>query len=124
MTTSPTNASRPTSRKIGFLVITGLMVSALSLGACKGGSNDAIDTEPVDQTVVTDTPPPNVAVANDSLKNVMKNTGVDETLGICVMQTLVEKFGAEKADKISMLPNTDTSDDRVAMDQAVSDCRG
>jgi hypothetical protein len=48
----------------------------------------------------------------------------DESIALCAAQTLIDQFGDEKALAISKLPATDTSDDRTALDQAVSDCRG
>jgi hypothetical protein len=76
----------------------------------------------VDETVVTEDTGADVPVSLVAL--IKKNTGVEDTIGECVGGNLMDAYGIEKASKIAALPPTDTSDDRVVLDQAVLDCRG
>ncbi len=77
----------------------------------------------VDGTVITeDTGAADVPASLVAL--IKKTTGVEDTIGECVGGNLMDAYGIEKAAKIASLPSTDTSDERVVLDQAVLDCRG
>lgn len=79
-------------------------------------------SDAVDETVVTEDAGADVPVSLVTL--IKKNTGVEDTIGECVGGNLMDAYGIEKASKIAALPASDTSDDRVVLDQAVLDCRG
>jgi hypothetical protein len=76
----------------------------------------------VDETILTEDTAGDVPASLVAL--IKKNTGVEDTIGECVGGNLMDAYGVDKASKIAALPATDTSDDRVVLDQAVLDCRG
>ncbi len=80
------------------------------------------DSGVVDDTVVTEDTGADVPASLVAL--IKKTTGVEDTIGECVGGNLMDAYGIEKASKIAALPASDTSDDRVVLDQAVLDCRG
>ena len=80
------------------------------------------NSDTVDETVVTEDTGGDVPVSLVAL--IKKTTGVEDTIGECVGGNLMDAYGIQKASKIAALPATDTSDDRVVLDQAVLDCRG
>jgi hypothetical protein len=80
------------------------------------------NSDVVDETVITEDAGGDVPVSLVAL--IKKTTGVEDTIGECVGGNLMDAYGIQKASKIASLPATDTSDDRVVLDQAVLDCRG
>jgi hypothetical protein len=80
------------------------------------------DSGVVDETVVTEDTGSDVPASLVGL--IKRTTGVEDTIGECVGGNLMDAYGIEKAVKIAALPDTDTSDDRAVLDQAVLDCRG
>ena len=114
-----------TSSLVGCLCVVAL------LGGCSSEkkpidiiTSDAVtpDSGVVDETIVTEDTGAEVPEPLVSL--IKKTTGVEDTIGACVGGNLMDAYGIEKASKIAALPATDTSDDRVVLDQAVLDCRG
>jgi hypothetical protein len=80
------------------------------------------DSDVVDETVITEDTGADVPSSLVAL--IKKTTGVEDTIGECVGGNLMDAYGIEKASKIAALPESDTSDDRSVLDQAVLDCRG
>jgi hypothetical protein len=118
------------SKKRAFRAVA--LVAALGfLGSCSSEkkpldviTSDGVsqDSGVVDQTVVTEDTGADVPASLVGL--IKKTTGVEDTIGECVGGNLMDAYGIEKAAKIAALPDTDTSDDRAVLDQAVLDCRG
>jgi hypothetical protein len=118
------------SKKRAFRAVA--LVAALGfLGSCSSEkkpldviTSDGVsqDSGVVDQTVVTEDTGADVPASLVGL--IKKTTGVEDTIGECVGGNLMDAYGIERAAKIAALPDTDTSDDRAVLDQAVLDCRG
>jgi hypothetical protein len=117
-------------KSLASSLIGGLAVVAV-LGGCSSEkkpidiiTSDAVtpDSGVVDETIVTEDTGADVPASLVSL--IKKTTGVEDTIGACVGGNLMDAYGIEKASKIAALPVSDTSDDRVVLDQAVLDCRG
>jgi hypothetical protein len=117
--------------KQAFPGIVACLLTLAFLGGCSSEkkpleviTSDAAvqNSDVVDETVVTEDTGADVPASLVAL--IKKNTGVEDTIGACVGGNLMDAYGIEKAAKIASLPTSDTSDDRVVLDQAVLDCRG
>jgi hypothetical protein len=118
-----------------------LLITLMGLGACSKEKSDPLDTIDVtvesasssgdtegvdsgDSEVATEDATESGEAPAELIEAVKASTGVDDSIAACAAQTLVDQFDVEKATAIAALPATETSDDRVALDQAVLDCRG